>query len=117
MPALSKVVKFERKLPKLGPQDKEMRCDESLESTVRELAEVKREFRRVKIESESLAFRVKYQMGDATVLFDQSGTEMLATYRFTGEIDQFDEKAFAAAHPKLYKKFTKKVRQRRLVLK
>ena len=56
-------------------------------------------------------------MNDATVLFDQSGTQLLATYRFTGEIDQFDAQAFAAAHPKLYRKFCKRVRQRRLVLK
>jgi len=113
----SVVVKFEKPIPKLLPKDKELRANEKLEAMVQHLREVKRELKASEAEEEVLVFRVKGYMNDATVLFDQSGTQLLATYRFTGEIDQFDAQAFAAAHPKLYRKFCKRVRQRRLVLK
>lgn len=59
---------------------------------------------------------LKEFMQEATVLLDMTGTRMLATYR-EHPVPTFNEKKFAADHPKLYAKYVEDAKQRPLKAK
>jgi len=90
---------------------------ENIERSIERLRVIKREQKALKkqqVEEENI---IKEYIGDDFEdLYDEQTNELLATYRPTTQT-ALDTKAFAAAYPKIFKKFQVERTSRRLLIK
>lgn len=107
----------EKALPDLRPTDVAKRATLPIARHATELCQAKRERDAAQLAVELSTGLVKKFLGDATVLLDPTGTELLATYRPSKPQMVLDEEALKAAHPKIYAKFLKPAVRRPLLTK
>lgn len=89
---------------KVKPTDDTMTASVQQERSVQELKQIKRRRAKLEIKEDELVGVVKNFMGAHTVLLSKDEHQLLATCRLHTQ-QQFDEKAFAKRHPKIYKRF------------
>ena len=88
-----------------------------VETAIERLRSIKREQKALAKAAKEEEKIVKDYIGDDyTDLFDDASEELLATYRAQTALC-FDTKAFAVAHPKLFKKFQVEKTTRKLLIK